>query len=877
MDTKLDKKLYSADGITTCNAVYLRICTAAVLIGRQAVNQDVSFGRLLHRLRKARDLTQEALAQQAYCAVDTIRKIEAGVRRPSRQLAALFADCLDLAGEERAAFLAAARAVTGDKAAILIRTTAAGSMLEPRSTLTRQSNLPAQTTSLIGRQREISAVRQLLRQADGRLITLTGPAGVGKTRLALQAAAEALDDFASGACFVALAPVSDPNLVIPTIAHTLGVREVSGQPLLETLIAFLRDQQLLLVLDNVEQVLDAAPQLAELLTACPQLTLLVTSRALLHLYGERTFLVPPLTLPARPTLPIAETNHVTNMTQSEAVQLFVERAQAAKADFGLTHANAPAVAEICARLDGLPLAIELAAARVRLFPPAVLLVRLSSRLHELTGGPRDQPARQQTLNNTLEWSYHLLDATEQILFRRLGVFVRGCTLQAAEAICMAGSERPRAVVDGITSLLDQSMLQQIAGIDAEPRYQMLETIREYASAKLAQSGDAAMTRDRHLQFFLTLAEAAEPHLEDAEQSGWLVCLEREHDNLRSALRWALERDINETASVQGELALQLAGTLAPFWLRHSHWSEGRAWLREALTRCPAGLPTLRAKALLGAATIAVFHHDLVQAVALAEQSLALYQAQNDQRGIANALRVLGMAAGDQGDYTRAVALTEECLRLNRRIDNKLGIADALGVLGEVACYQGDHRRATLVWEESLALAREMGDRWRIAAALKFLSFVALDQGDAARAQALASESLALNRELGDRRQSGSSLYALALAIRDQGDYVAARTMLAEAFALFAEVQEKLYRARALEALAGIAVVEGAYERAARVFGAAEAFCGTFNMPLVLLQRAVYERNVALVRAQLDAARLSKAWAEGRAMMLEQAVAYALEE
>jgi len=464
-----------------------------------------------------------------------------------------------------------------------------------RSLDRRASNLPAQPTALIGREREVAAVCQLLRRADVRLLTLSGPGGVGKTRLALQVAAEMLDEFAHGASFVALAPISDPGLVVSTIVQTLGLREVSGQPLLDMLKAYLHPKQRLLLLDNFEQLLAAAPLLADLLTACPQLKLLVTSRAVLHLSGEQAFPVPPLTLPELQQLPPAEADLVTSVSQYEAVRLFIARAQAVKPDFQVTTANAPAVAEICYRLDGLPLAIELAAAWVRLFPPQALLARLSSPLTLLTGGGRDLPERQQTLRQTLDWSYNLLDAGEQILFARLGVFAGGCTLEAAEAVCKWAGDLSVEVLDGLASLMDKSLLQQEEGRDGEPRFTMLETIREYAREQLERSGELDNVQQQHAAYYLALAEQAADRLAI------------EHDNFRAALQWGLEHD--------ADAGLHLAGTLPVYWQRRGDLTEGRSWLQALLDRV-AALPELhgaaarrrqaaQAKALIGLSRTAV--------------------------------------------------------------------------------------------------------------------------------------------------------------------------------------------------------------------------------------------------------------------------------
>jgi len=420
----------------------------------------------------------------------------------------------------------------------------------------RRTNLPTQPTALIGREKELDAIHDILGRASVRLLTLIGPGGIGKTRLALEAAAAALHDFAHGAYFVALAPIGDPTLVVATIAQTLGITERGSRPLLESLIDELRDHHLLLLLDNFEQVLEAAPQLAELLAGCPKLKLLVTSREVLHLYGEHEYAVPPLALPDRAQLPPLD-----RLRQYEAVRLFIERAQAAKADFAVTNESAPAVAEICYRLDGLPLAIELAA-RIKLFPPQALLARLDQRLALLTGGGRDRPARHQTIRGTIDWSYNLLDVAEQALFARLGVFVGGCTLEAATAVCNADGALPLDVTDGVASLIDKSLLRLKVGAGGEPRFLMLETIREYALERLAARGEGEALRDRHLRHYLALAEAAAPHMRGAEQIVWAERLELEHDNLRAALTWAHEHGAGDGSSTAGaEAELRLVGAL----------------------------------------------------------------------------------------------------------------------------------------------------------------------------------------------------------------------------------------------------------------------------------------------------------------------------
>jgi predicted ATPase len=472
----------------------------------------------------------------------------------------------------------------------------------PLSTLDAyRNNLPLQPTLLVGREKEVADLCDLLLSDETSLLTLTGPGGIGKTRLALQAAADLLDDFPDGTFFVALASLTEAERFFSAVAVTLGVKETGERPLVETLKDYLGERHLLLLLDNFEQVLGAAPAVTELLGAAPGLKVLVTSRAPLGLYGEHEYAVPPLSVPDVKHLPDLKT-----LSQYEAVRLFIERAKSAKADFEVTDESAPAVAEICVRLDGLPLAIELAAARIKMLPPNELLHRLTSRLKLLTGGARDLPERQRTLRATIEWSFALLEEGEQLLFARLAVFSGGRTLEAIEAICDAEGDLPMGAFDGVSSLLDKSLLRQEEGPGGEPRFVMLETIHEFAREKLGESAEAEEIKRTHAQYFLTLAEEADPELKGPDQLEWLERLEAEHDNVRAALSWASERkDV--------EVALRLGGALWWFWLVRGYHSEGRGWLEEALAMEGRGSPEVRAMALVGVGALALDQGDLDRA------------------------------------------------------------------------------------------------------------------------------------------------------------------------------------------------------------------------------------------------------------------------
>ncbi|MDF2702547.1 MAG: adenylate/guanylate cyclase protein [Rubrobacteraceae bacterium] len=742
-----------------------------------------------------------------------------------------------------------------------LRTPALPSEFPPLKTLeSLPNNLTAQPTPLVGREREVSEIAERVKSKEVRLLTLTGPGGIGKTRLALQAGADLLEEFFDGVFFVALATVTDPELLPSTIAEPLGVREVGEQPLEESLEAYLREKELLLILDNFEQVLEGTPFVGDLLGACPKLKVLATSRIPLKLYGEQEYPVPPLTLPDPRVLPPLEV-----LTQYEAVRLFVERARAVKPDFSVTNECAPAVAEICARLDGLPLAIELAAARVKVLPPRKMLHRLANRLKLLKGGARDLPTRQQTLRGAIDWSHELLDEEERALFARLSVFEGGRTLEAIEEIC--DPEGDLDALDGVESLVDKSLLRQEEGVGGEPRFVMLETIHEYARERLEESGEDQEIKHAHAEYFLALAEEAEPELEGADQLEWLERLEEEHDNLRAALSWSL-------GGGDAELGLRIAGALWFFWEVRGHTSEGRRWLGEALAEERSGSAS-RAKALRGAGWLATSQGDLGRAGEVLEESLALYRMLGDDAGTARALTFLGFKAFFRGDLERAGTLGAEALALSRRLDDRWGLGAALEVFARTAHERDDQERAAALREEALALARKAGDAWSATYPLINGGWAALVGGDSQRASGMFEEALEICRKLGNRHGVANALTNLAWAALHGGDHERALTLFGEALEYSRELGDNKMLAESLEGLAGGAAARGNAERTALLWGAAEALREEIAIPIFDSELPLHEPYRSYARSRLDAAAFEDTFEEGRAMLQEEAIAYAL--
>ncbi len=621
------------------------------------------------------------------------------------------------------------------------------------------NNLPVQPTPFLGREHEVAALRDLLRREDVRLVTLTGPGGTGKTRLGLQVAADVSELFKSGVFFVNLAPISDPALVVPTMAETLAIREGSGRTLLERLTEELRQRQVLLLLDNFEQVVSAAEQVAALLAACPHLKVLVTSREVLHVRAEHEFPVPPLSVPDPDHLPDLAT-----LSHNAAVALFLQQAQAVKPDFQLADVNAHAITELCARLDGLPLAIELAAARMKLFSPRALLARLGQRLSVLASVSRDVPARQQTLRHTIAWSYNLLDVPEQWLFRQLSVFVGGCSMEAIEALCTSLGSTSASILAGVTSLVDKSLLQQVelqAG--EEPRFAMLETIRGYALEHLEALGETEVARRAHAAYFLRLAEEAERELGGPQQVRWLEQMEEEHDNLRAVMQWSLERGEAEQGTGDGgEMALRFGVALRRFWNIRGHWSEGRTFLERTLAASEGSASAARAKALTAAASFAVYQCDQDRGEALCRESLMQSRERGDTAGTAFSLYLLSELAFQRGELARSRSLMEESLALERKLGDTASIAYDLYYLADLTSRQGEYGRALALYEESLAMDRELGNTRGVAMSLYGVArALFVSQDDPMAVRSLLEESLALSRGLGDK-----SVIAHCLSLRD---------------------------------------------------------------------------------------------------------------
>jgi len=762
------------------------------------------------------------------------------------------------------------------------------------------STLPTQLTSFIGREQEIAAASTRLRRDDVRLLTLTGPGGVGKTRLGLQIASHLEQEFADGACFVSLAPIGETELVIPTIAQALGVKEVGAQPLLARLQDYLREKHLLLLLDNFEQVASSASILLELLTTCLHLKMLVTSRATLHIPGEHQFPVSPLPLPDHGLDP-----GDTTLAHNEAIALFCLRAQEVAPDFQLTPGNIITVAELCGRLDGLPLAIELAAARIKLLPPQSLLTRLQQHQHILTSTIRDLPARQKTLHQTIKWSYDLLDSDEQTLFRYLCVFVGGWTLEAAEAVCHTLDDHGRNVLGGISSLLDKSLLQHREQASGEPRLVLLETIREFGQECLVESGEAPRVQQAHACYFLHLAEEIEPKLFGAEQVHWFDTLEREHENMRAALRWFIE-------SEESERALRLAGALARFWTVRGYVGEGRQWLQRVLAS-PGHLPLHpRAKALSWAGWLALLQSDVATAERLCKEGLELFQTLGDDRGIALAQHRLGLIQTHQGNYAAAYSLLEasvtrakaigdtggvayslmalgnlaigrsepqrvrswleESLGLFRALGNREGIAWSLWALARLSLVQGERAQASAFGEEGLALFRAMGLDEGVAQTLVLLGQVLLQQGEAERARLLFEESRRIYKEGGSQRNVAQSLVLLTCVAVLQENTEASRSYWEEGLAIFQALHDITGIITSLSTLAGVASQHGEARWAVHLWGAAERLREEHALAILPAEQARSEQSMALARLHLGAEVFAATWAEGRQMTPEQAFA-----
>jgi predicted ATPase/DNA-binding XRE family transcriptional regulator len=723
-----------------------------------------SFGAYLRRLRRAAALSQEELAERAGLSARGISDLERGARRtPRLTTVRLLADGLGLDAADRAALTQAARLMTSADPA--------------PDALAAAVPFPIPLTSLIGRERELGEVASLLARADVRLVTITGAGGTGKTRLALEAGAELGADFEDGVAFIDLAPLRDAELVLPTIAAALGVGEQRGQRLRDTLAHVLAGRQMLLVADNFEQVIAAAPDVAALLGACPRVSVLATSREALRVRGER--IVPLLPLPLPSPDPCAD---MAASARAPAVALFLERAETVHPDFALTPDNAATVTAICRSLDGLPLAIELAAARIRVLSPDELLIRLVSRLPMLTGGGRDLPARQRTMRSTIAWSYDLLGDEEQRLFRRLAVFAGGWTLNAAEAVIGAGDDLD--VLAGMEALVAASLVLETPHRDVDRRFTMLETVREFGLERLADSGEEAAVRDFHARHVAEQVDAFRFDIEGPQRAVALTRMIRNLDNVRAALAWAVSRQ-------NAEAAQRIAGPLGPFWMDWGLMREGRTWIERALA-IPGTAPIVTPEAHYWAGALALFQDDLGRAEFHAEAGLARSRDANNRFGEGGAVFLLGLVAEARGDMHRAVELLAAALRLLRTTAEQpwRNCLDAVVIqnLGALALQQGELAAARRHFEESFAIWRGSGHPWGISRGLEALANLALREGDAPRALSLYADSLERNVALHDTYHAAWDLLGMGGALLAAGNAEDAVRLLGAAARLFSEME-----------------------------------------------------------------------------------------
>src|SRR5215207_7532167 len=785
------------------------------------MQEQHSFGYWLRLKRKALDLTREALADRVGCSVSMIRKLEDEERHPSVQIAELLAEIFKIPTTERIAFLRFAR---GDwkSAPSLMDEEAPWRASTQALTSHPRSTLPGTFTSLIGRDKDIAAVQDYLTNPDIRLVTLIGAPGIGKTRLSIASARESLAEFPDGVFFVALAALDQPSLLSSAISQALGYIEKNNLSPEERLIEGIANKRMLLVLDNCEHLIeDVARFASSLLSACSRLKILTTSREALQIPGAWLYSVPALDMPKEYSIVDVET-----ISEFPALVLFAERARAVRSNFALNAENIRAVASICSQLDGLPLAIELIAVRVKTLSIEQIAARLDDRFALLTGSSRIAPSRQQTLRATLDWSHELLTETERELFRQLSVFVGGFTLDALESVALLDSNQ--SILDALSRLVDKSLL--LVEQQDQPRYQFLAPIRQYARDKLNETGESNLIQDRHLNYYLRVAEEAEPYLFGAGQQDWKNRLELDHDNLRVALAWSLE-------SNQFEAGLKMAGALAWFWHSKGHLSEGNLWLEKTLASGIDNQGKERAKALRASSILSTSTGDYIRARAFAESSIKLYREIGEDRGAGLVLADLGGSLHWDGKEAEAIEPLEESLRLLRATGERWGTAYALLWLGDTRFRMGDIERAATSWEESLRLTRELGDDYLIA----------------------------------------WSLGGLADVTRLRGDYRRATGMFKESLSLYQSSGNKVGPPFTLEALGLVAAALGDAKRAARLWGAASAWREAINEPLPPAYQRDYAASVTQAHDQLGEEGYASAWSEGYAMSPEQAIALALEE